>query len=272
MKTDVAGWLSECIQEPITKGDCLALGELPAALSSFESKYIAIRKKEGRMYDVSEVQRLPMVPRHHPHYKEWKIREHSLGKLKNHLQSRPQPWKLLDIGCGNGWMSAQLAQMQGSNVLGLDVGKAELEQAQAAFGGKANLVFAQGSIFSESLKPNAWDYILLAGAVQYFEDVKVLVNRLLELLKPNGEIHILDSPFYTPETQPTARKNTQAYYESEGFPELAAFYHAHLLTDLSEFHPQFFYDPQDFSARFMRIFPWSAESPFPWLVIRKDEM
>ena len=46
----------------------------------FEKLYIRLRQKEGRIYTDEEVAHLPSIPQHHPHYKEWQIREESSEK------------------------------------------------------------------------------------------------------------------------------------------------------------------------------------------------
>lgn len=263
-------WVTECLTAPTEWEGLLRMGEPNPSWTAFEDQYVALRKREGRHYSVTEVRQLPQVPRHQRHYAEWQIRARSAEKLVNHLQQRKGPWRLLDIGCGNGWMSAKMAQSsKEGQVLGLDVGAVELWQAEEAFGGNENLAFVQGDVFSAQLCEGAFDFVVLAGAIQYFDDVQALLRRLYALLRVGGEIHVVDSPFYSQNEIQSAAERTREYYASMGFPALAAHYHAHSWDALAQFSPTFLYQPQDWFTRILRIFPWNHESPFPWIVFRK---
>jgi hypothetical protein len=57
----------------------------PAAYQEFETAYLAVRQKEGRLYPDEVVGRLPDVPPEHPLHREWQIRKSSLLRLKRLL-------------------------------------------------------------------------------------------------------------------------------------------------------------------------------------------
>ena len=75
----------------------------------FESLYIQLREKEGRIYPDEEVAQLPVTSSTHPHYKEWLIRKESSQKLVSWLKKKKKPLDMLEIGCGNGWLSHKLS-------------------------------------------------------------------------------------------------------------------------------------------------------------------
>src|SRR6187549_447683 len=71
--------------------------------------YIALREKEGRLVSDEELLQLPEVSLFHIHLKEWRIRKKSCEHLINYVAKKNRPLKSLEIGCGNGWLSNQLA-------------------------------------------------------------------------------------------------------------------------------------------------------------------
>ncbi|NJN44701.1 MAG: hypothetical protein HC806_08275 [Anaerolineae bacterium] len=87
------------------------------------------------------------------------------------------------------------------------------------------------------------------------------------MLKPRGEIHVLDSPLYLQKELPEAQNRTQKYYASLGFPEMAAHYHHHTVSDLQPFSPIWLYNPNHWVNRVKQRLGLVV-SPFPWVVIR----
>src|SRR6478609_3338202 len=73
--------------------------------------YIALREKEGRLVSDEELLKLPEVNAFHIHLKEWRIRKKSCDQLLNYVAKKNRPLKILEIGCGNGWLSNRLASV-----------------------------------------------------------------------------------------------------------------------------------------------------------------
>jgi len=230
--------------------------------------YLRVREKEGRLFSDALATQLPNLPGRHPLAKEWRIRADSSSRLIQHLTQRPQPLKILELGCGNGWLSNQLAQIPNTQVWGLDRKSSELAQAARLFH-RPNLVFFAANIFSAPFSPQRFDIIVLASVIQYFPDLKALISALVPLLKSDGEIHILDSLLYSPAELPAARARTRAYYTTLGFPEMADHYHHHPNSALDPYAPIWLYRPNGWIFRLKRRFGWSV-SPFPWAVLRSS--
>ena len=76
-----------------------------------EKVYLKVRETEGRIYPDDTVRNLPDIDAAHPLHAEWMIRKSSLEKFEGYLKGRSIT--LLDVGCGNGWMSSRLARMHG---------------------------------------------------------------------------------------------------------------------------------------------------------------
>jgi SAM-dependent methyltransferase len=228
--------------------------------------YLHARKKEGRLYSDRIVARLPDIPADHPLVDEWRARAKSANRLAHYVALLPQSHRILELGCGNGWLSHRLASMGGVRVWGLDRGGSELAQACRLFHA-SNLAFLNADIFRSPFAPHSFDLIVLASVIQYFPDLAALLRALQDLLIPGREIHVLDSPLYNENELASARERTRAYYASLGFPEMADYYFHHTVSSLHPFSPHWLYRPRDWQTRFRRrlgqIMP-----PFAWFCIR----
>jgi len=127
------------------------------------------------------------------------------------------------------------------------------------------LKFIYADILQDVLPENHFDVIVLAAAVQYFPDLQELLKKLRKLMNNKGEVHIIDAPFYKNEPERTAAEHrTKAYYSKIGVPEMAAFYHHHLLSEAKNLGAINLND--SWIIRLMQRIKWLA--PFPWLVFR----
>src|SRR5258705_4604234 len=162
----------------------------------FEKNYIELRKRENRVYADEVVRNLPDLDMPQSLKNEWLIRKITMRKLITYFKKKDKKNLILELGCGNGWLSHQLAVSLNAEILGLDINETELLQGASLFGDCQNLSFIYGDIFTIGIKEETFDIVILAGSIQYFPDVARLVRRLLDLEKPAGEIHIVDSPIY----------------------------------------------------------------------------
>jgi len=231
----------------------------------FEKAYITTRSLEGRMYTDEELIRLPDIPKGHTHYKEWKLRKWSGLRLQRYLARKRRSLEILEIGCGNGWLSHLLADIRGSEVTGLDINFTELQQAARMFSDAPNLNFIHGDIRSGILEDRLFDCIIFSSTIEYFPFLKKIIHLSLTYLKPGGELHVIDSQLYYPEKIEQERKRTLAYYTSLGYPEMADFYFHHNVNDLRPFHHTWMYNPSSLSSKL-----WRTRSPYPWIRIKSN--
>lgn len=207
---------------------------------AFESVYIRLREAEHRLYSDEEVLNLPDISPLHPHYKEWVIRKKSTEKLIRYLNRKKMPLNILEIGCGNGWLSRQLSDIPESHVIGIETNITELRQAVRIFSQMPNLNFIRGDFNKMDFHGDLFDIVVMAASVQYFSSVQNTLKHVLRYyLKPGGEIHIIDSPFYQAAEVAAAMERTAIYYTQLGFPEMIPFYFHHSLFELISFKCHF---------------------------------
>ena len=230
----------------------------------FEKQYIRVRTREKRMYDDDEVSDLPNMPASHPHYKEWLTRKWSSDKLISYLAAKNRPLRILEIGCGNGWLSFQLSKLKHSKVTGQDINFTELQQAARVFNGYTKLRFIYGDMFSGILSDRKFDIIIFAASIQYFSSLENILSLSVNRLNPGGEIHILDTHFYKPSELTGAKQRTESYYRSLGFPEMADYYFHHSLKKLTGFTYQLLHNPWSLQHKI-----FGSKNPFPWICIKR---
>jgi len=229
----------------------------------FEQLYTTLRQREGRMYTDEEVATLPLIQHTHPHYKEWLIRKHSCKALISYIKQKDTFLNILEVGCGNGWLCAQLAKALDAEVTGLDINTKELDQAKRVFRKLPRLDFICGSLETEQLKDKKFDMIIFAASVQYFPSLKHTIGKAVEYLTLFGELHIMDSPFYQQAELDAARQRTKAYYREIGFPEMAGHYHHHTINELETFQFKILHHPNAWKNKLS-----IKKNPFYWIVIK----
>jgi len=229
--------------------------------SDFSNAYVKVRKKENRILTDEEIAILPYLKKH-----EWPLREKSTERFLQYIAAKNKPLHILEIGCGNGWFSHKIAILAKKNkIVGLDVNSQELKQATRVFQ-KENLYFIYGDIFKiKGTLKQQFDIIVLNSAAQYFPDFKALLNTLLTFLKPEGEVHIIDSPFYKTSEIENAKQNTLTYYTNLGFPEMSKNYHHHEVSKIADFDILYEYK-RNIINKILR----KKDSPFSWYRLKKN--
>ncbi len=241
---------------------------LSSPIDDFEDAYLSVRRSEARLYSDDEVKRLPYASQENPNRTEWQLRQQSFRRLVHYLQTLTWRAPILDLGAGNGWLTAHLHRWTGVPVLGLDVNHTELTQAERCFG-QANVRFAYGDVFEDDLPDGSFQIVVCNSVIQYFASLPQLLDRLLGILTTYGEIHILDSPLYTLETRDAARARSRDYFLKMGETEMAAHYHHHTWQDLDHYPYEILYRPsQGFYSKLMAKMG-RRQNPFAWVKIRR---
>lgn len=234
--------------------------------AAIAQQYIAVRQAENRLYTDAELALLPDIDSHHPHSREWAIRKRSSRAVIAFLRKKNKPQRILEIGCGNGWLSYQLAQIPGATVTGIDINTTELEQAVRVFKNVPNLSF-KAVEFKHLTNGVQYDVVIFAASIQYFSSPAQMIGDALASIVPGGEIHIFDSPFYKDEASANAAANrTAEHYQRMGHPEMAAHYFHHTMAALPAQKTIVRYNPHRWFSKLSRPY-----LPFHWLIIKNNQ-
>jgi SAM-dependent methyltransferase len=228
----------------------------------FQDLYLALRGLEKRMYPDEVLLHLPEPGPGAHHQEEWRIRKASCRRLVAYLQRKQRPLKILEAGCGNGWLSNRLSGLRTAQVTGLDINLPELEQASRVFAHKQNLRFVHGDLWSGIPQGERFDVIVFAASLQYFRSLPAVIDQAIELLSNKGEIHIIDTHFYPEKALELARQRSAAYFLSMGFAEMKRFYFHHSFSELEAYHYRILFDPRNI---FNRVF---HKNQFHWIRVK----
>jgi SAM-dependent methyltransferase len=93
--------------------------------------------------------------------------------------------KILDLGCGTGWFTAQLAQL--GEVCGLDLSERAIAIAKERF---PHVTYMVGNLYELSLPRAYYDIVVSQEVIAHVEDQAGLMDRLTSVLKPDGYLAI----------------------------------------------------------------------------------
>lgn len=230
--------------------------------AGFEDLYLTVRQKEGRFYTDEQVSRLPAIEQIHPYFHEWQMRARSGKRLVDYLQKKNKPLSILEIGCGNGWLSAKMAELDGALVTGLDANKPEIEQARRVFK-NSSVRFIYNTFNAETFgKFVKFDVIVFAASFQYFPSARAIIDEAGKLLNPGGEIHIMDTHFYDTEEAKLSASRSKNYYTTMGVAEMAGHYFHHSLNCFDGYDHIALFNPKNWLNRITK------KDVFYWIMIK----
>ena len=233
----------------------------------FEKLYLELRKTEGRLYSDKVVKKFPEISSNHIHQKEWAIRKTSMDQLISYLRGNTHLNRMLEVGCGNGWLSNNLARAVPIEICGIDINETELKQASRLFHSD-RLSFINANIMESIFPVKTFDVIIMASSIQYFPSLNLILKKLQELLTSSGEIHILDSPLsYSIIEANENQKRSNCYFESLGLPEMSNYYFYHTINEFAGFNYTLMYNPKSLLTFFRNRISRKHMSPFPWFKI-----
>ncbi|MEO8764207.1 MAG: methyltransferase domain-containing protein [Ginsengibacter sp.] len=232
-------------------------------INAIEELYYGVALREGKIYSDKEIAELPVVIPSHLHYHEWMIRKRSCIKLLHYITRHNHIRNILEIGCGNGWLSAQLASVTRGNVTGIDINTVELGQAKKVFRKRSNLKFIEGDVRSGILADEKYDLIVFAASLQYFKSLGEILKTSIMYLTLQGEIHIIDNHFCRQEEIATVRQKSKEYFTGIGFPGMAQYYFHHSIHEIRHFRFSILHNPNSLVNKLS-----FRRNPFYWITIK----
>ena len=90
--------------------------------------------------------------------------------------------RVLDIGCGNGFLAHAVVSRTGASVLGIDLSTAKIEQASATYR-LDNLEFRQGDAFSD-LPDSPFDVVILSNVLEHLQGRPEFLRQIMDTIAP----------------------------------------------------------------------------------------
>lgn len=124
--------------------------------------------------------------------------------------------RVLDVGCGSGTITKDIAMLVGASgeTVGIDTSEHLIAQAEDTFGSIANLSFRLADINTFE-DPEKFDVITSARVLQWLSNPVEVVHKMKALLKPEGCLTILDYNHeaieFSPEIPASMRKLYNAF-------------------------------------------------------------
>ena len=110
----------------------------------------------------------------------------NLIRNKNHVN-------LLDVGCADGELLGYLDNFfNKSNFFGLDYSSKLISEAKKKKIIKNNVNFKKVNFLNYNLNKK-FDYIIMSGVISYFDNSKIIIEKISKNLKKNGSLILLDN-------------------------------------------------------------------------------
>lgn len=114
--------------------------------------------------------------------------------IRKHVGNTGGPIQVLEIGCGPGYLSLELARA-GFSVTGIDLSEKcvaiarEFAAKDPFISDRAPLRYVAGDFFSDlHLQPGSFDAVVFLGALHHFSDQAGTLQRVDKLLRPGGVV------------------------------------------------------------------------------------
>ena len=121
--------------------------------------------------------------------------------------------KVLDVGCGTGTMTADMALIVGPSGLvhGLDNSQHLIERGRKLYSEIPNLKLICGDIFDYNNKKD-YDLITAARLLQWLKDPSKAIDTFVDLLRPGGVLSVLDYDHTAIEFNPEPPESMKYFY------------------------------------------------------------
>jgi SAM-dependent methyltransferase len=124
---------------------------------------------------------------------KWRTAENSAAYLLPHLAADA---KVLDVGCGPGTITADLAdRVPRGHVTGIDAAQGIIDQAREEAGGRENLTFATGDVYALDYPDDSFDVVHAHQVLQHLSDPVRALREMRRVARPGGIVAARDGDY-----------------------------------------------------------------------------
>jgi SAM-dependent methyltransferase len=166
--------------------------------------YARLRRAEGRgTGGTHELFALPWLTAG-PLAAQWRVRARTFDVFLRRVvapleRNRGQALRVLDLGAGNGWLSARLSE-RGHRCVAADLRVDDVDGLAAAtpFAKRLPRMFGRVAASFDALpiRPGLFDLVVFDASLHLAEDLPRVLAEAARVAAPDGRVAILDSPFY----------------------------------------------------------------------------
>jgi 2-polyprenyl-3-methyl-5-hydroxy-6-metoxy-1,4-benzoquinol methylase len=106
----------------------------------------------------------------------------------------PAPARVLDLGCGNGYLAGQLLQ-RGYSVVGVDLSKTGIDICRRTYPHARFEVLAADADVLQNLRENPFDLVISTETIEHLYDPKSFLKGAYAALRPGGRF-ICSTPYH----------------------------------------------------------------------------
>lgn len=101
---------------------------------------------------------------------------------------------ILDVGCGNGWLSSLLLNKY--KVIAVDISKVMIEECKKKFKNEQKIKFYNSFVEELPLENASVDNVIMFDVLEHCVDVKRVLKEINRVLKPGGQLFIVVPQLY----------------------------------------------------------------------------
>lgn len=177
------------------------LPERLAHFAQFNRDYETVRRAERRgATEAAYYRALPFSDLSGRLTTDWRIRATSFRVFQERVlrpleQQLARPFRVIDLGAGNGWLSNRLAE-RGHTTVAVDLQINQLDGLGVHKFYLQRFWPVQAEFDRLPLEDAQFDLIIFNASFHYSENYETTLREALRLLNSTGQIVILDSPIY----------------------------------------------------------------------------
>lgn len=104
--------------------------------------------------------------------------------------------RVLDVGCGTGAITGELAELAAGKVIGVDIDDSKLERAREAFGHVGGLEFRHGDAQDLPFPDDTFDLVTFTIVLVYVPDKERALREMARVTRPGGHVLATLEPDY----------------------------------------------------------------------------